>query len=217
MCGPSGSSEQLAGSADSLASIANANYNQRFADQSALLGGLSNVLTPISQAGPSQQGFSAGQLATLNTQAIDSTGAAAKNAAQATQGALAGRGGSSGLQSGVDAQILAGQKSAAAGQLAGQQLGIQQANYQQGNQNWQQANAGLLALGQQYNPAAFGQQAQSANSNAFQEADQIQQEKNQEQADIAGGITSLAVDAATFGAGAAGGGGFAGGLSALKG
>jgi hypothetical protein len=211
MCGPSSSSTQLAGNAQSLSSIMSANYNQRFGDQSALLNNLNNVLTPISQAGPSQQGYSAGELSTLNTQAINSTGAAAKNAAQATQGALAGRGGSSGLQSGVDAQILAGQKSAAAGQLANQQLGIQQANYAQGNQNWKDATAGLNALSQQYNPAAFGAQASTANANAFQETDQIQQEKNQEQADIAGGITSLAMDAATFGAA---GGGVAG-LKAL--
>ncbi len=194
MCGPSNQSQQLAGSAQSLAGIMSANYNQRFGDQSALLNSLSNVLTPISQAGPSQQGYSAGEQAVLNTQAINSAGAAAKNAAQATQGALAGRGGSSGLQSGVDAQIIAGQKSASAGQLANAQLAIQNANYAQGNKNWQEANAGLNALSQQYNPAAFGAQASSANSNAFQEADTIQQEKNQKEAEIAGGITSLAGD-----------------------
>lgn len=233
MCGPSASSEQLAGSAQSLSGVMSANYNQRFGDQSALLSNLTNSLTPISQAGPSQQGYSAGQLAALNTTAINSTGAAAKNAAQATQGALAGRGGSSGLQSGVDAQILASQKSASAGQLANQQLGIQNANYAQGNANWQQANAGLAALNGQLSSQTtqLGSNANSAQGQAFTEADQIQQEKNQEQADIAGGITSLASDAATFGLGGLGNldsqgtstGGeqasnfFSGGLNALKG
>lgn len=194
-----------------------ANYNQRFQNQSDLLSNLNNVLTPISQAGPSQEGFSAGEKAALNTQAINSSGAAAKNAMQATQGRLAGRGGDSGLQSGVDQQILAGTASASANQLANAQLGIKEADYTQGRQNWTQANAGLQQLGQQYNPAAFGEQATAQNASAFKEADQIQQEKNQAQADIAGGITSLAMDAATFGVGAAGGGGFAGGLNALKG
>lgn len=165
-------------------------------------------MTPIASAGPSQQGFSQGQLDTLNTQAINSAGAAAKNAAQATQGALAGRGGSSGLQSGVDAQIIGSQKIASANQLANNQLAIQNANYQQGHQNWQEATSGLNALIGETGAAQFGSEAQSANSNAFSEADQIQQEKNQEQADIAGGITSLAVTGATMGLGAAGVGNF---------
>lgn len=201
MCGPGAASTQLAGNAQSLSDVMNANYNQRFANQSQLLNSLSGVLTPISQAGPSQQGMSAGEQAVLNTQAINSAGAAAKSAAQATAGALAGRGGSSGLQSGVDAQIIASQKSASANQLANAQLGIQEKNYDLGRANWQAATQGLNALAGQYDVSQLGQQALGANSNAFQESDTIQQEKNQEQADIAGGITSLAMDAATFGAG----------------
>lgn len=208
MCGPSGASEQLAGSAQSLSSIASANYNQRFQDQSGVLQSLNNILTPIATAGPNQEGFNAAEKSALNTQAINSSGAASKNAIQSIQGSLAGRGGDSGLVSGVDQQIEASVKSNQAGNLANAQNNIVQQDYAQGNKNWQEATAGLNSLSGDYQAAQFGQQATADNANAFQETDTIQQEKNQEQADIAGGITSLAMQGATMGLTAGGVGGF---------
>ena len=52
---------------------------------------------------------------------------------------------------------------------------------------------------------------------AFGEANTISQQQNQAVSDIAGGIVGLGMDAATFGAGAIGGGGLLGGLKALTG
>ena len=68
---------------------------------------------------------------------------------------------------------------------------------------------------------ATGGLANNANQQAFGEANEINQEENQEQSDIAGGIASLATAGATFGLGAAGfgggPGGITGGLSSLFG
>src|SRR6185312_7715195 len=49
-------------------------YNQQFAGQQAILGELTKTFEPILAQGPSQEGFSAGELADLNTQATQEVG-----------------------------------------------------------------------------------------------------------------------------------------------
>jgi len=105
------------------------------------------------------------------------------------------------LPTGARAALQGTLASSAADQMSKEQLGITEANYATGRQNWKEATAGLSALANQYDPTAFSSGAQKGYSSAFGMADQIQQEKNQEQTTIASGITSLAMDAATFGAG----------------
>jgi hypothetical protein len=180
-----------------------------------LIQSLNKSLSPLVATGPNQQGFSAPELASLNTAAINNSGAASRNATQAAQGALAGRGGDSGLQSGVDQQIIGSIKSNSANQLAGAQNQIAQANYATGRANYFNGVSGLSGLaGLQSNK---GDEAIGGNANAFKDADTISNETNAEQAAIAGGIASIGMDAATFGVGAAGGGGFMGGLKGLTG
>jgi hypothetical protein len=206
----------------------NADFNSRFANQNELLSALNNSLSPIVAAGPNQQGFSAAESAALNTQAINSSAAGARNARQASGNFSAGQGGggTSGLQSGVTKQINAAIDSSATNSLATAQNQITQANYAQGSQNYWRAQGGLNALAGQENPEAFGNLSVGSNSSAFNEANQVQQQKNQEEAAIAGGITSLAVPFISGGIGGLGPGGegntnfsdfFKGGLSALGG
>jgi hypothetical protein len=180
-----------------------------------LIQSLNKSLSPIVGAGPSQAGWSPQEAAAISTATINNGGAAARNATQAAQGALAGRGGDSGLQSGVDQQILSTIKSNSADQIAKQQTQNTIDNYTQGNQNFWKASGGVAGLaGLQSNN---GDSAIGGSGNAFKQADTIQQEQNQEEAAIAGGIASIGMDAATFGVGAAGGGGFMGGLKGLTG
>lgn len=218
MCGPSKQQELTAGQQASLSSTLQANYNENFGKQSAILSNMMKIFTPISEAGPDQQGFGANELAALNTTAGEGVGANYAKASQALNNTLAARGGGSEvLPTGARAALKGSLASAAANELSRQQLGITEANYAQGRQNWSQANAGLLALSGQYNPNAVAGEATGANQAAFGEASKIQEMKNQKTADIIGGITSLGMDAATFGVGAMGGGGFQGGLTALTG
>jgi len=163
------------------------------------------------------------ELAALNTGAQEGVAADYAKASRSLNNQLAVRGGGSEVLPTGSRDALKGQlASAAANESSRQSQAITEANYNLGRQNWQQATAGLTQLGQLYNPTPFASLAQSGNNDAFQMSNQINQQKNQKTAAIAGGLASLGLDAATFGMGglAAGGGigGFLkGGLNALGG
>jgi len=190
-------------------------YASRFAGQNETIGNLNQILSGV-QAGKMLPGFDAQTLATLNSAALDTTAANFKNAQQEANNANAGRGGDSGLQPGTVGQENATIASNAAGALSSQEQQIQLANQQRAQQNTAMALGGYDTLAGIQNPVAFGNAANTGLQNAFGSQSSITQQYNQEEADIAGGITGLAMDAATLGAGAAGGGGFAGGLKALS-
>lgn len=214
-CGPSSQEQGLAASQNSFSSLLSSDFQQQFASQNSVLNNINAAMNPIVAAGPNQQGFSSAELADLNTKAINNSGAANRNAAQAASSQLAGRGGggSSGLESGVDKQIRGSIASQQAGNLANTENNIDTQNYETGRQNFFNAAAGQRALAGLYNPSSYAGDANQAESSAFGQADKISDEENQKSAAIEGGITSLAMDAATFGAGGlAGGGGMGGGF-----
>lgn len=216
MCGPTGQEKQEADQSQLYATTVQNNYKTLFGEQQGVMSNLNNIFTPIAEAGPSQTGFSGAELAAQNTQAIDTTGANYANAARSLGGQLAGRSTAAG-ETGVTQALKAGLTSSAAGQLSNEQLGITQANYAQGNQNWRTATGGLQALNSSYQTGEAGQSGTQAGTAAFNQADEIAQQEAQEDQSIAGGITSAAMTGLTFGAGAAGGGGFSGGMNALNG
>lgn len=196
MCGPSSAQQSVASSESTFMGALMQNYNTNFAEQQSVLANLNQTLGPIVAAGPNQQGFSPQELAAQNTQAIDTTAGNYKNAAIGLNDQLAGRNDSGNLpESGVDQTLKEQLASSAAGQLSQEQLGITQANYATGRQNFESAVSGDEALAGIYNPNATGQLANQSNQNAFGEATQINQESNQEQADIFGGVESLATGA----------------------
>lgn len=217
MCGPSGAQTGIANQQATFGQNLTNDFGSRFADQSETLSSLSGILNNVSE-GKFAPGFSAQTMAALNTGAINTTGANYANAARAVGGQLAGRGGDSGLESGVDKQIKASIASNAAGQLSTQQQQINLANAQQGIANTNTEIGGYGALAGFQNPGQFGSLASGELQNAFGSATKIQDMKNQEQADIAGGIVSLATDVALPGiSGAMGGGGLSGALSGITG
>src|ERR1700733_476084 len=97
-CGPSGAEENLSSGASSLSSTLASDFNSRFANQNQILQQLQSSLAPTIAAGPSQQGLSPQALAAENSAAISNSAAASRNARQAVQTQLAGRGDGSGLQ-----------------------------------------------------------------------------------------------------------------------
>jgi hypothetical protein len=202
MCGPSSSEKSLQQGSENFSQLLNNNYQALYGNQADVLKEIGNSLSPTLAAGPSQQGFSAAELAARNTQAINSSAAAGRNAAQAarTFGAGEGGGGTSGLTSGITKQIEGSIASQTTNNLATQQNNIVNENYQQGNQNYWRAEGGLQTLGQQYGSAASSAETGAINENAdsFGQASQITKENNQEAETIAGGITSLAGAAIPF-------------------
>lgn len=201
MCGPSQQETIAQGSQQSLAMSMEADFQKRFAGQDQLLQNLNNSLTPIVAAGPEQQGFSASELAAKNTQAINSSAAANRNARQSAGNAIAGQNNSSGLESGIHRAIEAGIGSEAANQLASEQNNITQQNYDVGRSNYRTAVAGSQALAGQYDPTAFSSGAKSGLDSSFSMADRINTQQQAKGKAIAGGLSSLAKSALSFGTG----------------
>jgi hypothetical protein len=199
MCGPSQQEYNAQEQESSFMQDYSNAFNTRQASQTSLLNNINNTLNPILQAGPNQQGFSASELASYDTQALDTTGKNYANAERALD-TNASAGGDSTVESGVQQQQKGALASEAAGTTSGEELGINEANYAQGRQNFESAVGGEESVAQLENPTAYGNLTQTANSTDFNESSQINQQSNQEEADIAGGITSLAGAALTGGA-----------------
>lgn len=196
MCGPTSTQTKLEGSEQQFMQELQQNYATNFAEQQQVLNHLNSVLAPILARGPSQTGFSPEERAALNTQAINTTGASAAMAQRAIANETAGRNDSGNLpEAGNVAALKAGAASAGASQLASEELGITEADYATGRANYNAAVGAEEGVAGQFNPVATGGLASEANKTAFGEATQIAQEQAQEQADIAGGVTSLAMGA----------------------
>jgi hypothetical protein len=105
--------------------------------------------------------------------------------------AVAGQGNST-VQSGVQTAIKAGVGTAAAGQQSSEELGITAADYAQGKQNYTQALGGEEQVAQMENPTGYASLTQTAEGQAFGQQTTIASEQAQEDAAIAGGVTSLA-------------------------
>ncbi|MGH9537364.1 MAG: hypothetical protein ACRD3H_05555 [Terriglobales bacterium] len=175
------------------------NYQTQFAGQSAILKSITDAFTPILNAGPSQQGFSAQELAAMRTQADTGTAQAYQNAKQATGEALAAQGGGNTfLPSATKAGIMANTANQAAAQQAQQQLGITQANYEQGRQNFLSAAnvlSGPNGVASMMNPLGYAGSATNAGDSAFSSANTVYQQNKAasqglwgELGGIAGGI-----------------------------
>lgn len=217
MCGPSASEKSLQASSQAFSTMLQSNYGTLFGKQQGVLDSINKSLSPTLAAGPNQHGFNNAELSNLQTAAINNAGAANTAAQQAarTYGAGQGGGGTSGVTSGITKQIQSAIGSQAANAEGGQLNQINQADYAQGNANYWRAAGGMSALAQGYSPNAAQEGTISSNNISFQQADRIEQQNEQTSQQIAGGLTSLAGSALTFGAGAMGGGGLKGGLSAL--
>lgn len=194
MCGPSSAEKSLQQQSQSFASLLQGNYSTLFGNQLGVLNSIKSALSPILAAGPSQQGFSAAELAARNTAAISNAGAASRNAQQAVGNFTAGRGGGggTGILSGVDAQLKTAVASSSANQLATEQNKITAENYATGRENYWRAQGGMDQLAAGYSPNAAQGGAINANQESFGEAKTIQDQKMQEAQAIAGGVTGIA-------------------------
>jgi len=220
MCGPSGNEILAQQQEASLSTMLQNVYQERFASQTATLQELNTQLQQLA-SGQTPQGFDAATLASMNTKAINANAAGVRSAQQATSDAIAGQGGGAanpaGLQSGVQEAVRGNIAATGAANLANTQENITLENQQIGRENLIQSIAGNRELAGLQDPLKYAEGASSANEASFGMADKINQQQNQEFADIAGAVTGVASDALTFGAGTLGGAGLAGGLKALAG
>ena len=146
-----------------------------FQENQALYATVNSVLQPILQAGPNQTGFSQTETNALNAQAVEGTAENYQNAARAVNENIAAEGGE-GLPTGAAEQLRQEVANSAAGQQSAEETQIQEANYQQGRQNFQNAEEGELAIASGENPVSYSQAATGQSNAAGNEANAIAQE-----------------------------------------
>lgn len=175
--GASSEQKSLAASQQQLNATLTANYNQQFANQSAILSAVKAVYDPVLNAGPSQFGFAKPEETAYRTQASEST---AQNYAQAGAAArerlAAAGGGNTFLPNGAKADMENRLAGAAAESESNKQLDITKAGFAQGRQNFENATNAEMSAAGMYNPLGYAGAATSSGKAAFDMATTIQNE-----------------------------------------
>lgn len=152
---------------------------QQYAGQQQIYGQVNSVLQPILQAGPNQEGFSSAEKENLNAQAVEGTAENYKDAAQAVGGQLAAEGGGNvPITTGGGAEIKAEIAQSAAQTQSSEESQIQQADYSQGFNEFQNAENEEMGVAAGENPLGWAGATTSAGSAASSTANQIATENN---------------------------------------
>jgi hypothetical protein len=176
---------------------------------------IANLNTKLQQGPSSSMGYNPAQLAAQNTQAINSTAAASRNASQAVGNKIAGQTNDSGLETGTQQALRAATASSGANALAGEQTGIVQKNADLQQENYWKQLAGQQTLVGDYNPNSAQSGAISEGGQAFNDASQIEQQNAAGTSELVGGLVGLGTKAATMGLSGAFGGGSAPSLAPI--
>ena len=156
MCGASAQQNEVYQQQANFLKTLQQSYATQFAGQQAILGQLNATFQPILASGPSQQGFSPGELAALNTQAIEGVGQNYAGLQKTLANNLAAQGGGNVfLPSGANVQLQSQLGQSAANQLSREETGIQLENWAQGRQNFAQAAGALGGVSAQMNPLVY--------------------------------------------------------------
>lgn len=176
MCGATQQQTDISNEQQQFYSQLSNEYSTIFGENQAIIGALTSAFTPILQAGPGQQGYSAAELQAQNTAASQNVATDYAQAATATAQQLAARGGGNTvLPSSVTANIQAQTANQAAAQRASALNTITQQNYATGRENWLQAANVLSGTAGLLNPTSYASTATTAGSAASTTANQIAQ------------------------------------------
>lgn len=168
-------------------------YNTAYANFSAISSALNAQFAPIVAAGPNQTGFSAPEMTTLNTQAVQGTATNYDSAETALNEGLAAEGsGGEGLSSGQTAQLRGELGSSAAATESSEELGIDQADYSQGYTNYENAVGGEEQLASGWNPNSFASSTTNSANSTNSEANAIAQEQESGWTSIIGALGGVA-------------------------
>jgi hypothetical protein len=179
MCGPSQQEKDIAASQKQAYDTLTSSYQTTFGQQQAITSSLTNMFTPILNAGPTQGGYSPDQLASLNTQAGEKVATDYAQAQRATANILAARGGGNTLlPDSTTANATAATANAAAQARSQAQNQITQNNYAQGYQNWQNAAGVLSNTANIINPLGYAGQSTTAGQAASSTAQAMAAQSN---------------------------------------
>lgn len=138
-----------------------------FGASSHVFNDLMSTFAPTVAAGPSQMGFSAPELANLNSQAITNMGQASRNASQSVKEANAAVGGGNmALPSGADIGRNLSVANSAAAETSRQLGQINEANWQTGRENYDTAVKGMEAAPGVFDPSTSASNATTNSANA---------------------------------------------------
>jgi hypothetical protein len=179
-------------------------YSQVYGEDQGILTNLTQNLTPIINAGPSQAGYSNNELSSLNSTATEGTAQGFSQAQQALQENEAASGGSSYIPSGGTAQLAGELDATGANSLATQKSAILSGDYAQGNQDYENAVSAEEGVAGMLNPTAYAGATTNSGSAAASEANTITQQNNSIWSTVLGGIAGIGGQAAGSLAGAAG-------------
>lgn len=161
-----------------LTATLTANFNAAFGAQSAILNAVSSAFKPIIDAGINQFGFNKSEETALRTQASEGTAQTYAQAATAVNNNLAARGGGNNLlPSGAEQSIQADLAGKAAESESSKQLGITEAGYETGRQNFLAATSGDMSVAQQWNPLGYANAATNSANSQFNMATQLYNQK----------------------------------------
>jgi hypothetical protein len=194
-CGASKEQKQAFQNEKKVSDLLTENFKEFAGENQAILGNLTNTLTPIETAGPSQFGMSAGQEAAERTMAAETISSAGAQASNAVRGALASRGGGTTyLPSGSEAAILGTLATETAQKEAEAQSFITERGYDIGRKNFEFATEGLMrAPGELEAPVtAAGAGAMGGAGQEMKGASDITAANNAWMAPVAGIVGSVA-------------------------
>lgn len=198
MCGgPSSQEKAIAQQQQQFFGTLQQGYKTAFAGQQNILNSLNTAFQPIVAAGINQYGFSPAEDAALRTQASAGTATQYQNASKTIGESLASVGGGNAfLPSGAATKLQSQAALGAAQEESAQQLGITEAGYAQGRQNFLAAASGEQQNAAMLNPTGYAGQATGAGQAAFGSQAQIwEQQQESSPWNIVGGVLGGAVQA----------------------
>lgn len=169
-----------------------------FGQQQNILSSLNAGFQKIIANGPSQEGFAPSELTNLQSTGTEDTARGETNAMRALgQGQAAEGGGNTFIPSGVKQEQQQEVASAGADSNTQTQEGIINADYAQGNVNYDNAVAGSQAVAADLNPIGYSEATTNSNQASASEANAIAQSANSPFTAVMGALGGLAGAAAT--------------------
>lgn len=202
MCGPTAAQSSIQQQQASFSKQLTQQASQVFGNSSSVFNDLIGTLAPMVAAGPSQEGFSAAEKSNLDSQAITETGVAYRNAAAAVGNT------DSAIRGGNDPDVTGGMTTAknlsvanaAAAQTSSDLSKINQADYTQGQQNYQNAVTGMMNAPSVFNPATSAAgTVTNAQAGAAKTANDIATQDNSWVQGVTGALGGLAGNVVTGG------------------
>ena len=173
-CGSIAQQNQLESEEASFYQTLTSAYQTQYAGQQSILSALTSEFSPILAAGPSQEGFSPQEATALSTQAENETTAGAQSADVALGAKETAEGGDAAIPSGAQEQLNTGLEENASNENAGLQEQITEANYAQGEQDFDTAATALGESASLENPTGVAGATTNAGTAAGNEANAIQ-------------------------------------------